>query len=89
MKIARLCMIIITVICLITIGYSMNYYTRYDCVVYSIEDNIITVEDNGGQLWSFIAEDNHSYKQFDKVNLKMHNNYTEDNIQDDIIMEVK
>lgn len=81
--------IMILIISFVLIGCSMNYYTRYDCVVYSIEDNIITVEDNNGQLWSFIAEDNHNYKQFDKVSLKMHNNHTEDNIEDDIIMEVK
>lgn len=84
-----LCIIMILVIGFVLIGCSMDYYTRYDCVVYSIEDNIITVEDNGGQLWSFIAEDNHNYKQFDRVNLKMHNNYTEDNIKDDVILEVK
>lgn len=85
----NLCIIVIMIIAFVSIGYSMNYYTRYDCVVYSIEDNIITVEDNGGQLWSFIAEDNHHYKQFDKVDLKMHNNYTEGNVQDDIVIGVK
>lgn len=79
----------IMIICLSPIGYAMNHYTRYDCVVYSVEDNVVTVEDNGGQLWSFIAEDNHNYKKFDKVDLKMYNNGTEDNIQDDIIMGVK
>ena len=79
----------IMIICLATIGHTMNYYTRHDCVVYNIEDNIITVEDNGGHFWKFIAEDNHNYKQFDKVDLKMYNNGTEDNIEDDIIMEVK
>ena len=85
----KLCIAMIMIICLATIGYAMNYYTRYNCIVYSVEDNIVTVEDNSGHLWEFIAEDNHIYKKFDKVNLKMYNNGTEDNIQDDIIMEVK
>lgn len=84
----KLCIIMIMIICMATIGYSTNYYTRYDCVVYSIEDNIITVEDNNGQLWNFIAEDNHIYKKFDKVDLKMYNNGTEDNIQDDKVIGV-
>lgn len=73
----------------VLIGHSMNYYTRYDCVVYSVEDNVVTIEDNGGHFWKFIAEDNHSYKKFDKVDLKMYNNGTENNVQDDKVMGVK
>lgn len=84
----NLCIIMIMIIGFVSIGYSMNYYTRYDCVVYSVEDNIVTVEDNSGHLWGFIAKDNHNYKKFDKVDLKMYNNSTEDNIQDDKVIGV-
>jgi hypothetical protein len=56
--------------------------------VYSVKDNIVTVEDNSGHLWGFIAKDNHNYKKFDKVDLKMYNNGTEDNIQDDKVIGV-
>lgn len=84
----KFCIIMIMIICLATIGHTMNYYTRYDCVVYSVEDGIITVEDNSGRLWKFLAEDNHNYKQFDNVDLKMYNNGTEDNTQDDKVIGV-
>ena len=76
------------IIGLMSIGNSMNYYTRHDCVVYSIDGNIITVEDNSGRLWEFIAEDNHSYDKFDTVDLKMYNNNTDNTIEDDKIIGV-
>ena len=76
------------VVGLMSINNSMNYYTRHDCVVYSIDKNIITVEDNNGKLWKFIAEDNHSYDKFDTVDLKMYNNNTDNTIEDDKIIGV-
>lgn len=70
------------------IDNSMNYYTRHDCVVYSIDKNIITVEDNNGKLWEFIAEDNHNYNKYDMIDLKMYNNNTDNTIEDDKIIGV-
>ena len=60
-------------------------YLREDCEVVAVENNIVTVEDTTGNLWSF---ENSDFNLHDVVTLTMDTNQTDDNITDDIIINV-
>lgn len=66
-------------------NYIEQHYTRKNCKVIDIENNIVTVEDAVGYTWTFEDE---GYVKGDVVNLKMFTNGTE-NINDDIILKVE
>ena len=58
------------------------HYTRHDCTVVSYVEDVVVVEDKTGNEWEFIAE---GLEIGDKVDLKMHTNFTDDYIYDDIV----
>ena len=60
-------------------------YLKEDCEVIAVEDNVVTVEDTTGNLWSF--EDSNFTLQ-DVVTLTMDTNQTDNDITDDIIINV-
>lgn len=64
--------------------YIECHYTKRATVVH-IQNDIVTVEDNKGNLWEFKGE---GYSISQKVKMTMHTNHTDDR-QDDIIEKVK
>lgn len=77
---------LLLVIALIIIGnYIEHNYTRKDCVVTKVNNNIATVEDTSGNKWD-VKNNNLMIGQ--NVDLKMYDSCTSNNIEDDIIKEV-
>lgn len=66
-------------------GYIENHYTREATVICVNEDEII-VNDKTGNKWAFYGTD---YTEGDTVKMKMFTNYTDSNIYDDEIIDVK
>ncbi len=61
-------------------------YTRPDCEVIAVSRGVVTVEDKGGNVWEFEGS---GYCVGDKVDLKMHTNFTHNTFTDDYIVNVK
>lgn len=68
-------------------GYIETHYTREDCVVTSVDDNVVEVEDQCGYVWCYEVEDE-APSVGTHVDLKMHTNNTDNNIYDDMILDV-
>ena len=62
------------------------HYTRHDCTVVSYVEDVVVVEDKTGNEWEIIAE---GLEIGDKVDLKMHTNFTDNCIYDDIVKNYK
>lgn len=77
---------VMLIVMVIATSYMQNFYTLKDCTVYQINDGYASVEDFCGWAYDFKAND---LKVGDVVELKMHNNYTERYINDDIVKEYK
>lgn len=82
---------ILTVIMLFAIlgvcSYAEHRYTREDCVVVSVEEQLVTVEDRVGYVWSYEAE-GEAPRVGDVVDLKMYTNLTHNTIYDDEVVDV-
>lgn len=63
-------------------------YTRSNCTVVSITENEVIFRDNCGNDW-IIENETQNFKLGDKANLKMHTNFTTNNIKDDTILKVE
>lgn len=68
--------------------WSETHYTRKDCIVVSIVDTIVTVEDKCGYVWT-VEGNNEKLQEGETVNLKMSTNGTTEDITDDIILKIK
>lgn len=65
--------------------YYAHHYTRVNCTVVSAENGYVKIKDNTGNIWNY---DNSNLIVGDKVDLKMHDNCTDKNIKDDIIIKI-
>ena len=77
--------IIILVVSIFGVSHMQNFYTRMDCTVVQINDGYATIEDVCGWVWDVDAND---LSVGDKVELRMHNNYTERYVNDGIVKKV-
>ena len=66
-------------------GYVETHYTR-DAVVVCVNDDEVIIDDTTGNEWSFYGT---GYREGDTVKVKMFTNYTDSNIYDDEIVDVK
>lgn len=66
-------------------NYTNTHYSK-ECEVTYKGDNLVVVTDNEGYEWEFTVEDENPLQVGNKIKLKMHTNYTSDNIFDDIIL---
>ena len=71
------------------IGHIETHYTREDCVVVNIVDDEVIVKDKGDRLWSFYITEDSELEINDIIDIKMFTNYTDDNIDDDEIVDIK
>jgi hypothetical protein len=71
------------------IGHIETHYTREDCVVVNIVDDEVIVKDKGDRLWSFYITEDSELEINDIIDVKMFTNYTDDNIDDDEIVDIK
>lgn len=71
---------------LMVANWAEVHYTRHDCTVVSYVEDVVVVEDKTGNEWEIIAE---GLEVGDKVDLKMHTNFTDDCIYDDIVENYK
>lgn len=67
-------------------SYVEHHYTRKSCKVIDINDGIATILDKQGNVWDIYDE---TLRTGDIVDLKMFDNNTIDNIEDDEIIEIK
>ena len=65
-------------------GYHETHYYRTATVI-SIENDLIIVEDECKEVWSFEGD---GYSMGDKVKMLMHTNGTNNNVKDDKIINV-
>ena len=70
-------------------GHIETTYERKNCEVITISNNEVIVKDSNDNTWSFYVDDNSELKLHDIVTLKMHTNFTDDIISDDIVKGVK
>lgn len=57
-----------------------------DCVVVSVDNDVVTVKDTQGHLWEFIGDD---YKITDVVRVTFYTNHTDTELFDDEIVDVR
>lgn len=69
-------------------GTYEHNYTR-EATVYAIVDDVVTFEDNTGHLWNWVMEEGEYFTEGETVKLKMFDNYTMSDREDDIIKKVK
>lgn len=75
-------MIVLAIITVLgVLGHYEHHYTR-ECIVVSVDQEIVTVEDKQGHLWDFIGAD---YQENDRVIITMFDNHTHKIIDDEII----
>lgn len=67
-------------------SYYEHHYTRNDCIVTRVENNIVTVKDKCNYFWEF--ESDEEFAKGDKVKLKMFDNCSSSYIEDDEIVKV-
>jgi uncharacterized protein YeeX (DUF496 family) len=78
--------ILLIVLCVST-NYVDTHYKREGKIV-DISNNEITILDTTNNTWIWIDETN-SYTKGQKIIMSMHNNYTDENIYDDIIKNIR
>ena len=57
-----------------------------DCVVVSVDNDVVAVEDTQGHLWEFIGDD---YEVTDVVRVTFYTNHTDTELFDDEIVDVR
>lgn len=67
------------------VGYWETHYTE-DATVIAATEQIVTVEDDKGQVWEFYGD---GYKVGDRVHLHIDNNETDNTTTDDKIVSAK
>lgn len=67
------------------VGYWETHYTE-DATVIAVTGQIITVKDEGGQVWEFYGD---GYEVGDRVHLHIDNNETDNTITDDKVVSAK
>ena len=75
--------VLVSILCLC--GYIETHYDRQGKVIQIEENNSVIVEDNCGHIWAFESTD---FNVGDNVVMIMHNNYTDNVVTDDIIVNV-
>ena len=75
--IAKVLLVVLFMGAFCTIGYIEHNYTRRDCVVIDSTDDSIMVEDTAGYTWYYEGV---SYPVGTKVDLKMYDNITSDQL---------
>ena len=68
--------------------YVDHNYTRKNCSVVYVTDEIVRVKDNCGNLWDWEIEEEESFSLNDTVTLKMNDNCTSNYIEDDIVTKI-
>lgn len=68
------------------VEYIETHYTREATVIYTNDNNEVVVSDKAGNEWHFYGI---GYVEGDAVKMKMFTNYTDSNIYDDEIVNVK
>ena len=90
--------IIIGIVVLVAIMgamYSTHNYERTDCKVVAKCDGELTIQDKNGHYWYWYADSDNEWESYkamsigEKVSLKIYDNGTENNIEDDIIRKIE
>lgn len=82
---------IIVITMFLCIGWLSNQehtYTR-EVTVHNTQDNTLIVVDNNYNVWSCIVDDTTQYNKGDTLTVVMNDNYTDSNIKDDTIIDIK
>lgn len=78
------------VIILLSVGVVGAYETHYkkECKIYEVNGDLVTYEDNSGNLWDYEISDSNFKNQNQKYILVFDTNYT-NSIYDDMIVKIK
>jgi len=80
---------IITILIITTVfaigGYYDAHYSKKDCIILSVAKNKIAIQDPQGHIWHYETS---GFSKGERVTMKMHSNYTDGYIKDDIILAV-
>lgn len=66
-----------------------SHYTLDDCVVVSVDDEVVTIVDRLGNEWMWEAEEGEHFTEGQTVVMTMNTNSTDNCWTDDIIEEIK
>ena len=77
---------ILCISCLFGVAHAGHCYTRKGCEVVEVFENEVVVKDRVGNPWSFYGK---GFSVGDTVNLRMHDNCSDNNIYDDVIKSVE
>ena len=86
-KIGVFVLIAIMVTIFSIVGYVENNYTRKDCKVIGVYEEIIDIKDNQGNIWTYELKEGESFYEGQTVDLKMFENVNK-GIQDDVVTKV-
>lgn len=78
---------VIIIASIIFLGYSQTHYKREGKII-DISNNKIAILDKTDNIWVWLDETN-TYSKGQMIIMTMHNNYTDENIYDDIIENIK
>lgn len=81
--------IIILLAAFVACNYYEHNYTREECEIIKVSGAIITIKDKGDNVWEWESKDGETFKLGEIVTLKMNDNFTSNNICDDIIKKVE
>jgi hypothetical protein len=79
--------ILIIAISICFLGYSQTHYKREGKII-DILNNEISILDTTDNIWVWL-DDTSTYSKGQTVIMSMHNNYTDENIYDDIIENIR
>lgn len=80
--------VVVLVLMLNTCGCTEHHYTREDCVVITVAEDVVTVEDRQGYVWEYTVEGS-APEVGSTVDLVMYTSLTDSYIYDDEIVDVR
>ena len=74
--------------CFCVINYVDNHYTRKNCEVISVDNEVVSFADGYGKIWDYEKKENEEFSVGQVADLKMYDNVKK-GTEDDIILKVK
>ena len=71
------------------VGTMENTYTRKDCIVTSVQGDMVTAKDTCGYVWSWLVTEDTNIYEGDRVDLKMDTRCTNGTVYDDEVIDFK
>lgn len=83
--IKRISVVLLFIVLFGTVSYYSSQYTKTNCTVLQATETGAIIEDLQGHIWYY---ETGGFHKGERVTMKMHSNYTDGYIEDDIILAV-